>query len=72
MTAKPLTIVESTWFKVAVGFVPWFLFIAIYFYYPFADEVAQLFAILPMGCFAGWLQVVIYLKLGRKFPNKQI
>jgi hypothetical protein len=56
----------NSWLKTAVSFVPWFLFIAIYFYYPFPDEVAQFFAILPMACLAGWLQVVIYIKLGRK------
>lgn len=53
----------NIWRKTAVSFFPWFLFIAIYFFYPFPDEVAQFFAILPMGCFALWFQVIIYLKL---------
>lgn len=48
--------------KLALGFVPWFLFIAIYFYYPFSDELAQLFAVLPLACLAGCLQVFIWLK----------
>jgi branched-subunit amino acid transport protein len=58
----------NIWLKTALSFVPWFLFIAIYVYYPFPDEVAQFFAILPMACFAAWLQFVICIKLGRKLP----
>jgi len=57
----------NIWLKTALSFVPQILFIAIYFYYPFPDDVAQFFAILPMACCAGFLQTVIYVKLGRKY-----
>ena len=59
------------WIKTFCSFVPWLLLVAIYFYYPFPDDVAQFFSILPMACFAGWLQVVIYLKFGSKSQLKE-